>query len=190
MLQPISNKEKYNVQILPPVKTIIYHRIPFNATSSNKTNTRTTTNKDTDKENIHSDDTDNESESSILIPSNLHSTYLVPIMDFDYTDNFGNQGFNCNWRLDHATDIMIDYLPNISKYLDNKIILELGCGFGAPSIAAIKLGAKFVYATDNDSYLLKSIPIVFNQNKIKPNKYSFVNIIFLFCLIYLYCVDV
>ncbi len=50
------------------------------------------------------------------------------------------------------------YLSRNSNLVIDKVVLELGCGIGLPSIVAAKLGAKEVFLTDADvSFAIKSL---------------------------------
>lgn len=64
-----------------------------------------------------------------------------------------------------------DHYERSSKSLlfDQKTILELGCGTGFTSIAASKLGAKYVYATDANPEVLELAKTNLQRNGIYPN---------------------
>lgn len=53
---------------------------------------------------------------------------------------------------------------------DNKTVMELGCGVGFSSIAASKLGAKYVYATDGNEEVLEIAKFNLERNGIYSNK--------------------
>ncbi len=65
----------------------------------------------------------------------------------------------------HATTNMcIEFLSNLK--LNNKTLLDVGCGSGILSIVGAKLGAK-VYACDTDIYAYEQSKLNFKTNKLK-----------------------
>ncbi|ETO26101.1 hypothetical protein RFI_11034 [Reticulomyxa filosa] len=73
--------------------------------------------------------------------------------------------------LRESSKMLAAYLPTLKRYIKGKIVLELGSGFGMPSIAAIKNGAKYTYITDKDPLVLNLIPKIFEVNDIPKHKY-------------------
>eukprot|EP01084_Bolivina_argentea_P240628 404180_1 len=67
---------------------------------------------------------------------------------------------------------LISQLFKLESYICGKVVLELGSGFGIPSIVSLYLGAKYVYTTDGNDDILSILPIIFNKNNISDSKYT------------------
>lgn len=69
-------------------------------------------------------------------------------------------------------------LKDVQNYFKDKVVLELGAGFGIPSLVALNLGAKYVYVTDGNDDVLSILPVIFNKNHVPSNKYTTKKLLF------------
>ncbi|MCI6000145.1 MAG: 50S ribosomal protein L11 methyltransferase, partial [Finegoldia magna] len=72
----------------------------------------------------------------------------IEIDETDYTVLEINPGMAFGTGLHETTNLCIEQLQQLQ--LDNKSVLDIGCGSGILSVASSKLGAKEVFATDID----------------------------------------
>lgn len=65
---------------------------------------------------------------------------------------------------------MVQEVINLSSYIKDKVVLELGAGFAVPSLIAAANSAKYVYITDGHQDLVDFVPLIMRKNNVNPNK--------------------
>lgn len=72
-----------------------------------------------------------------------------------------------------TTQLCLEWLANNVPVLRDKVVLDFGCGSGILGIAAVKLGAKRLYAVDHDPQALLSTKNNALLNHINPAKIEY-----------------
>ena len=63
-------------------------------------------------------------------------------------------------------------------YFEGKVVLELGSGFGIPSLISLSLGAKHVFVTDGDPSLVAAVRRIFERNKVPEDRFTAKRLLF------------
>ena len=92
----------------------------------------------------------------------------IEIDETDYTVLEINPGMAFGTGLHETTNLCIEQLQQLQ--LDNKSVLDIGCGSGILSVASSKLGAKDVFATDIDPLAVEATLDNAELNKISNIK--------------------
>lgn len=92
----------------------------------------------------------------------------IEIDETDHTVLEINPGMAFGTGLHETTNLCIEQLQQVK--LDNKCVLDIGCGSGILSVASSKLGAKEVFATDIDPLAIEATLDNAELNKISNIK--------------------
>ena len=82
------------------------------------------------------------------------------------------------FRWSAVNEQLMHKLLRLGPYFENKVVLELGAGFGIGSILSLYLGAKHVFITDGDPELVAVIPSILERNGMTPECFTVRQLVF------------